>query len=76
MTDANYDRIEKLQAWAADRDRGLNELAQAWLMAQPMVCSVISGTTKLDHVVSNVKAADWALTADEVAQVDAIMAGD
>ena len=76
MTDANYDHIEKLQVWAADRGRGLNELAQAWLMAQPMVCSVISGTTKLDHVLSNVRAADWMLTADEVAEVDAIMDGD
>ena len=75
MTDANYDRIEKLQAWSAYHGRGLNELAQAWLMAQPMICSVISGTTKLDHVLSNVNAADWTLSADEVAEVDAIMAG-
>ena len=36
MTDVNYDKIEKLTAWAAERERGLNELAQAWLMAQPL----------------------------------------
>jgi aryl-alcohol dehydrogenase-like predicted oxidoreductase len=41
MTDANYDRIEKLEAWARARDRGLSELAGAWLLAQPQVCSVI-----------------------------------
>jgi aryl-alcohol dehydrogenase-like predicted oxidoreductase len=76
MTDANYDRVEKLEAWAAEYGRGLNELAQAWLMAQPQVCSVISGTTKLDHVLSNVKAADWALTAEQVAQIDAMVAGN
>jgi aryl-alcohol dehydrogenase-like predicted oxidoreductase len=69
MTDSNYDVIEKLSAWAAERDRGLNELAQAWLLAQPQVCSVISGATKLEHVTSNVKAADWVLTAEEVTQV-------
>ncbi len=73
MTDANFDKIEKLEAWAAEQDRGLNELAQAWLMAQPSVCSVISGATKLEHVLSNVKAADWVLTGEEVAEVDALL---
>jgi len=47
MTDENYDKIERLTAWAAERERGLNELAQAWLMAQPQVCSVITGATKI-----------------------------
>jgi aryl-alcohol dehydrogenase-like predicted oxidoreductase len=73
LTDANYAQVEKLTAWAAARDRGMNELAQAWLMAQPQVCSVISGATKLEHVVSNAKAADWALTAKELEEIDAIL---
>lgn len=73
MTDSYFDQIEKLEAWAADHGRGLNELAQAWLMAQPSVCSVISGATKLDHVLSNVKAADWVLTLEQVAEVDALL---
>ena len=42
-------------------------------MAQPQVCCVISGATKLDHVISNAKAADWSLTADQVAEVNAIL---
>lgn len=74
MTDSYFDQIEKLEAWAADHGRGLNELAQAWLMAQPSICSVISGATKLDHVLSNVKAADWVLTLEQVAEVDALLA--
>jgi aryl-alcohol dehydrogenase-like predicted oxidoreductase len=73
MTEANYDRIEQLTAWAQARDRGLNELAQAWILAQPRVCSVISGATKLEHVLSNVKAADWTLTADEATEVNNIL---
>jgi aryl-alcohol dehydrogenase-like predicted oxidoreductase len=73
MTDAHYDRIEKLEAWAAEHGRGLNELAQAWLLAQPQVCSVISGATKLEHVLSNVRAADWALTAEQVSEVNAVL---
>ena len=74
MVDAVYDKIEKLEAWAAARERGLNELAQAWLLAQPMVCSVISGATKLEHVLKNVRAADWVLTPNEVAEIDALLA--
>jgi aryl-alcohol dehydrogenase-like predicted oxidoreductase len=73
MTNAYFNQIERLEAWVADHGRGLNELAQAWLMAQPTVCSVISGATKLEHVLSNVNAADWALTADELAEIDALL---
>jgi len=74
MTDAYYDQIEKLEVWAKERGRGLNELAQAWLLAQPQVCSVISGTTKLEHVLGNVKAADWALTAEDLEELNAMLA--
>jgi aryl-alcohol dehydrogenase-like predicted oxidoreductase len=73
MTEANYDKIEQLAAWAQARERGLNELAQAWLLAQPQVCSVISGATKLEQVLNNVKAADWTLTHEEVAEVNAVL---
>jgi aryl-alcohol dehydrogenase-like predicted oxidoreductase len=34
---------------------------------------VISGATKPEQVVSNVKASDWQLTAEELKEVDAII---
>jgi aryl-alcohol dehydrogenase-like predicted oxidoreductase len=74
MTDANYGAVEKLTAWAEARGRGMHELAEAWLLAHPEVCSVISGATKLEHVLSNAKAADWALTDEEFKEVNAILA--
>lgn len=73
MTDSGYDKLEKLESWSQTRGRGLNELAQAWLMAQPQICSVISGATKLEQVQANVKAADWTMQADEVKEVNAIL---
>ena len=73
MTEANYDKIEQLTTWAEAHKRGLNELGQAWLLAQPQVCSVISGATKLEQVLSNVKAADWTLTSEELAEVNTIL---
>jgi aryl-alcohol dehydrogenase-like predicted oxidoreductase len=75
MTAANYDKLEKLTAWAEARDRGMNELAEAWLLAHPQVCSVISGATKLEHLQENARAADWRLTEDELAEVNAVLEG-
>ena len=75
MTAANYDKVERLTAWAEARGRGMNELAEAWLLAQPGVCSVISGATKLEHLQANAKAADWRLSADELAEVNAVLEG-
>jgi len=72
MTESNYNLINKLTAWAQDHGRGVNELAQAWLLAQPAVCSVITGARKLEHVTSNVKAADWSLTAAQLQEIETI----
>ncbi len=73
MSEANYDILEQLTAWASDRGRGMNELAHAWLLAQPQVCSVISGATRVAHVQSNAKAADWHLSAEALAEVDRVI---
>jgi aryl-alcohol dehydrogenase-like predicted oxidoreductase len=75
MTDQNYDILRNLAMWADSRGRKTNELAQAWLLAQPQVCSVITGATKVEHVLSNVDAAHWALTAEESEEVNAILKG-
>lgn len=75
MTEKNYHLVTKLTAWAKDHGRGVNELAQAWLLAQPSVCSVITGAKKLEHLTSNVKAADWSLTADGCNEIEAILKG-
>ena len=76
MTDANYDIVEKLSAWAQDRDHTMNELAHAWLLAQPQVCSVISGLTKMEHLRANAKAGEWMLTKEEAAEVTAVLNGE
>lgn len=71
----NWDRIEALRAFCAARDRAMTELAFSWLAAQPDVASIIAGVTRLDQVEQNARAADWALTADELREVDRISAG-
>ena len=73
MQDAYYDTVDRLQSWVQARGHGLNELAQAWLLAQPQVCSVITGATRLAHVQNNVKAIEWKLSAEEVEEVKALL---
>lgn len=75
MVEEHYRLVEKLTAWAKDHGRGVNELAQAWLLAQPSVCSVITGAKRIDHITSNVKAADWHLTAGELKEIGMILRG-
>ena len=73
MKEGTYQKVAALETWAAGRGRGLNELAIAWLLAQPQVCSVIAGATRLDHVLANAKAAEWRMSAEEVEQVNALL---
>src|SRR6185436_6105617 len=43
LTEENLDRIEKLAAFAESRGHTLLELAFSWLLAHPVVASVIAG---------------------------------
>lgn len=73
MVDANYDKIETLEAWAEERGHTMAELAHAWLLAQPQVSSVISGATRLEQVQSNAAAGDWQLTQEEHQEINAVL---
>jgi aryl-alcohol dehydrogenase-like predicted oxidoreductase len=70
MTDANWPVVERLAEFAAKRGHTMVELAFSWLAARPAVSSIIAGATKPEQVEQNVKAADWALTADDIAEID------
>ncbi len=72
LTDRTFDIVEGLSRFAEKRGHTLLELAFSWLAARPTVTSVIAGATKPEQVEQNVKAADWQLTADEMAEIDAI----
>jgi aryl-alcohol dehydrogenase-like predicted oxidoreductase len=73
MVEHNYRTVARLTAWSKDRGRNVNELAQAWLLAQPSVCSVITGAKNLEQLTSNVKAADWRLSAEELREIEALL---
>lgn len=72
LTDANFDIVEKLETFAAERGHGLLDLAIGWLASQSHVASVISGATKPEQVEANAKAGEWELSAEEIAEVGKI----
>ena len=69
MSDANFDKVEALEAWAAERGHTLLELAFAWLLGHEVVSSVIAGATSVEQVRTNAATAGWRLTPEEVAEV-------
>jgi len=69
----NYIKLDKLKAFAGERDRSLNDLAHAWLLAQPQISSVISGATSVEQVQANAASGDWELAAEEANMVNAIL---
>jgi len=72
VTPRNEDIVEKLQAFAKARGHSMLELAFSWLAARPQVASVIAGATRVEQVEQNVKAIGWALTTEEIAEIDEI----
>jgi len=69
LTDATWDRIERLTRFAEARGRSLLELAFAWLLASDPVASVIAGATRPEQVRANVAAGAWRPAASELAEI-------
>jgi aryl-alcohol dehydrogenase-like predicted oxidoreductase len=59
LTDAIFDVLEKLEAFAAERGVALLDLAIGGLAAQPTVASVIAGATSREQVERNAAAGEW-----------------
>ena len=76
LNDTNWTILEGLEAFCAARGRSMIELAFGWMLAQPVVTSVIAGATKPEQLETNVRAIDWELTPEEVAEVNEISKKD
>jgi aryl-alcohol dehydrogenase-like predicted oxidoreductase len=70
LSDAPWDTIEALTAYAADRDATILDVAIGGLIAQPGVASVIVGAMSGVQVKANVAAAAWEPTAADLAELD------
>ncbi len=73
VSDANFDKVEKLEAYAKEQGRSLLELAFGWLASQKVTASVIAGATKPEQIRSNVAAAGWKMTQADRDAIDGIV---
>ncbi|WP_334331927.1 aldo/keto reductase [Companilactobacillus sp. HBUAS59544] len=68
--DALVKKLNDLNEIAKNRNQTLSQLSLAWLLRDPVVASVIIGTTNVDHLDDNLKALDnLDFSPDEVAAI-------
>jgi aryl-alcohol dehydrogenase-like predicted oxidoreductase len=72
MTETNWERLGKLDAFAKSREHKVADLAIAWLLSHRWVSTVIAGATKPEQLDANIGGANWKLTKEEVAQIEQI----
>ena len=73
LTEDNFALLNRLEDFAEERGHTVVELAFAWLLANPLVGSVIAGSTKTWQTEANVKAAEWDLTSEDMQAVGEIL---
>jgi aryl-alcohol dehydrogenase-like predicted oxidoreductase len=74
LSDRNLDLVENLETWARDHGHTVLELAMSWLAVKPVVASVIAGATRPEQIHANVAAVEWAITPDELREIDGLLA--
>jgi aryl-alcohol dehydrogenase-like predicted oxidoreductase len=72
VNDRNWGILQAAEEYASANGHSVLELAMSWLLSREGVPSVISGATRPDQVESNVAAASWTLSDDDVAAIDAL----
>ena len=75
LNDANWQKLDGLERFCAERKRSLLELAFSWLLARAAVASVIAGATRPEQLEQNVAAGGWVLSAEDLAEIDRITKG-
>ncbi|WP_430401649.1 aldo/keto reductase [Hyphomonas sp.] len=68
----NLPLLKQAQAMAGDLGMTTSQLAIAWTLAKEPGCVPIPGTTSRKHLADNFKAAELALTPDQVAALDSV----
>jgi aryl-alcohol dehydrogenase-like predicted oxidoreductase len=72
ISERNWRIVVELEAFAAAHGRSMVELAVSWLLRDSVVASVIAEATSQEQVGQNVGAAGWALSAEDLAEIDRI----
>jgi aryl-alcohol dehydrogenase-like predicted oxidoreductase len=73
VTEERLDRVEALIEWCEKHGRTMLEVGIGALAALPGCTSVISGAMTPEQVAENAAAGQWVPTAEEAAEIDAIV---
>jgi aryl-alcohol dehydrogenase-like predicted oxidoreductase len=65
-----YQVVDLLQTLAATRGASPAQIALAWLLTRPAVCSILVGASRLSQLDDNLNAVNITLDANELAQLD------
>jgi aryl-alcohol dehydrogenase-like predicted oxidoreductase len=71
-SDEKFDIVEKLRAFAAERDVEVLDVAMGGLAGQPAVASVIAGATSVEQIQRNAAAVAWTPNAEDLRALDEI----
>ena len=73
LTDANFDKLDKLREFAESRGHTLHDLAFAWLLDNKQIPSVIAGSTNPDQITANAKTSEWKLSEEEMKELEELL---
>jgi aryl-alcohol dehydrogenase-like predicted oxidoreductase len=73
-TDDQWELVEALEGYAAERELSLIEIAIGALLAHGVVSSVIAGATKPEQVWTNAAAAGWTPSEDDLTALQDLLA--
>jgi aryl-alcohol dehydrogenase-like predicted oxidoreductase len=73
LSDANFDKVDALTSFAAERDLSLLQVALGGLASRPAISSVIAGATSPEQIAANVEAGLWSPSADDRAALQAAL---
>ncbi len=65
--------IERLRHFAAIRNRKLNQLAMAWVISHPAITTVVQECVCSSELEDNIKATNWFLGQEELAQIELLL---
>ena len=74
LESADFDKVEALEAFAAERSISILDVAFGGLVAQPSIGSVIAGATSAEQVKANVDAGEWRPSDLDLAALDELTA--
>lgn len=72
LSDERLNKVVELNNLANESGHSVLELSIAWLLSRQEVASVISGATKPEQVIANVKSAKWTLDPSILTRIDEI----